>query len=636
MITLHQVRFAFGGRYLLDGASWQINPGEKIGLIGRNGTGKSTLLRIINEEYSIESGTLQKMRGLRIAFFNQDLLSYDTENSVLSVALEAFPEQLELDERIHRIVHRLETEHDNEALLHELHDAQERFAMIDGYQFRQNAATVLEGLGFTTRDLERPFREFSGGWRMRALLARMMLRDPDMLLLDEPTNHLDLPSIEWLENYLKSYQGTVIVVSHDRWFLDRIVNKIAEIDQRKISLYSGNFSEYIDQKSLRLALQEAAYRNQQKFLEEQNKLIDRFRAKASKASMAQSRIKMLERMEKVEAVDSEAPTIRIRFDAARQPGKIISHLIIQDKRFGDNVLLHDTEAMIRRGDKIALIGANGKGKSTLLRMINGSEPYDGKAETVYNVDAAFYAQHQLESLHLQNDLLTELQSFAPEKKESELRGILGSFLFSGDDVFKKISVLSGGEKARIALAKVLLSKANFLLLDEPTNHLDMATVSMLVDVLNDYEGSFLVVSHDRHFLSCVANRIWWIEDQHLRTYEGSYEEYEEWKTRQLKAEAVAEKKQPVQQKVEKPKLERSDEEKKQRQRTQKKFDKLEEELEQLRQSRHELENLLARPEVYSDPGKFQDHLDRFNRIDADFQAKTREWEELFEQLSGME
>ncbi len=525
MLTLNNIRFEFGGRYLYKDATWQINPGEKIGLIGLNGTGKSTLLRIINGEYALEQGEISKLKNMSIGFLNQDLLSYTSSETILEVAMQAFQDALRLDKEIHELLEKLEHDHSDE-ILHTLHDKQQAYDMLDGYNLRPKAESLLEGLGFSTSDLNRPLNEFSGGWRMRVMLARMMLQQPDLLMLDEPTNHLDLPSIQWVEQYLQDYKGTVIVVSHDRYFLDKVVNKIVEISGQQIRGYSGNYSFYLETKTERDELQRSQFKNQEKYIKEQEKLIDRFRAKASKAKMAQSRIKMLDRIERIEDVDDGTPEINIGFHIDKQPGKLISHLHIKDKSYGDLNILHNTEIRINRGDKIALIGANGRGKSTLLRMINGSEPYEGRGEQVHNVVPAFYAQHQLEALNLSNDLLTELIHFAPDRKEVELRSLLGAFLFSGDDVFKKIRVLSGGEKSRVALAKTILSKANFLILDEPTNHLDMQSVKILIKVLQDYEGSIIIVSHDRYFLSQLANKIWWIENHEVKEYPGTYEEYE--------------------------------------------------------------------------------------------------------------
>lgn len=642
MLTLNNINFEFGGRYLYRDASWQINPGEKIGLVGRNGTGKSTLLRIITGEYAIESGEINAIRGLTIGFLNQDLLSFSTDGSIRDVALGAFEEALTIEKEIEDILHQLENGNDSQEILEQLHDKQTRFEQLDGYRIRQKTDTLLEGLGFTTADLERPYKEFSGGWRMRVMLARIMLKEPDLLLLDEPTNHLDLPSIQWIEEYLQRYRGTVIVVSHDRWFLDRIVTKIAEVAQQKITLYTGNFTSYLQQKTERLELQESQYRNQEKYIKEQQKLIDRFRAKASKAAMAQSRIKMLDKLERVEAVESDGSDMRVRFEISRQPGKKVAEIGIKEKSYGEKKLMRDTSATILRGDKIALIGANGKGKSTLLRMINGGEPFVGSAEPVHEVHPAFYAQHQLESLNLQHNLLEELANWATDRKESELRALLGAFLFSGDDVFKKIQVLSGGEKARVALAKTILTKANFLILDEPTNHLDMHSVSILIDVLQEYEGTFIVVSHDRHFLSCIANKIWWIEDQKVREYPGTYEEFEASVQSANQKKSLAEKEEK-RARNEKPapaakpvKVEPTEDQKKQAKKLRQRFEKLEAELATLNEKKQQLEVKLADPNVFGQAEIFQSTLQEFNQIEAGISEKSKEWEDIFEQLSVIE
>ncbi|TAH43735.1 MAG: ABC transporter ATP-binding protein [Bacteroidetes bacterium] len=639
MLTLNNIRFEFGGRYLYKDATWQINPGEKIGLIGLNGTGKSTLLRIINGEYALEQGEISKLKNMTIGFLNQDLLSYSSSETILEVAMQAFEDALRLDKEIHELLEKLEHDHSDE-VLHALHDKQQAYDMLDGYSLKPKAESLLEGLGFSTTDLNRPLNEFSGGWRMRVMLARMMLQQPDLLMLDEPTNHLDLPSIEWVEQYLQDYKGTVIVVSHDRYFLDKVINKIVEISGQQIRGYTGNYSFYLESKAERDELQKSQFKNQEKYIKEQEKLIDRFRAKASKAKMAQSRIKMLDKIERIEDVDDGNPEINISFQIDKQPGKLISHLHIKKKAYGDLKILENTEVRINRGDKIALIGANGRGKSTVLRMINGSEPYEGKGEMVHNVQAAFYAQHQLEALNLSNDLITELIHFAPEKKEVELRSLLGAFLFSGDDVFKKIRVLSGGEKSRIALAKTILSKANFLILDEPTNHLDMQSVKILIQVLQDYEGSIIIVSHDRYFLSQIANKIWWIENYQIKEYPGNYEEYEYSRKQSLlmsKQEATRSKPEKKGKAEEKAQANpEQEEQKKLKKKLQQRFQNLEANLSRLKAEKSELEKQLSLPAVYGDPSKFQETLKLFNENTEKLKTFESEYEEVFESLAGME
>ncbi|MDE1152223.1 MAG: ABC-F family ATP-binding cassette domain-containing protein [Micavibrio sp.] len=513
---------------MYDEANWHIKPGEKIGLIGANGTGKTTLLKIIVGDYTPTSGTISKSKDLTIGYLNQDLLSYASDKSILHVAMEAFERQNQLHTEIENLLKKLETDY-SEELLNKLSDKQHEFETLDGYNIEYKAHEILAGLGFTEEQTHRKLAEFSGGWRMRVMLAKILLQAPDILLLDEPTNHLDLPSIQWLEDYLKAFEGAVVIVSHDRWFLDKVINRTVESRKGKLTVYAGNYTFYLEEKALREEIQRGEFKNQQSKIKQEERLIERFRAKASKAKMAQSRIKMLDKMERIDDVDDDNPSVNFKFKFSKQSGRAVFNIEGLNKSYPNLSILSDTEAVIEKGDKIALIGANGKGKSTLLRIVAGADfDFTGKAETGYNVTKTFFAQHQLESLHLENEILTELQTFAPKHTDTELRSILGSFLFTGDDVFKKIKVLSGGEKSRVALAKALTADANFLILDEPTNHLDMASVNILIQALQQYEGTFIAVSHDRYFLDNIANKIWYIEDQKIKEYPGTYAEYEIW------------------------------------------------------------------------------------------------------------
>ncbi len=640
MLVLNNISFEFGSRYLYRDTSWHIKPNEKIGLIGDNGTGKSTLLRIINGEYRLSEGEITRRKDLTIGFLNQDLLSYESKNSILLVAMEAFEQQNKLSAEIESLLHKLETDH-SESILHRLHDAQSLFDALDGYNIQSKAESVLEGLGFSTSDLQRPLNEFSGGWRMRVMLAKILLGKPDLLLLDEPTNHLDLPSIEWIEEYLDSYEGTVVIVSHDRFFLDRVVNKIAEIANGKITTYSGNYSFFMEAKALAEELQHNQFKNQEKNIKQQERFIERFRAKASKAKAVQSRIKALERIERISDVDSPAATINVSFSFNTQPGKIIASLDVKSKKYKDLEIFHDTQVTINRGDKIAMIGANGKGKSTLLRMIDESEPFEGKYEPGYNVVKAFYAQHQLESLGLENDLLRELQLCAPDQSDTTLRTLLGAFLFKGDDVFKKIRVLSGGEKSRVALAKTILTKANFMLLDEPTNHLDIHSVNVLIKVLQQFKGSYIVVSHDRFFLAEIANKIWYIEDKKLKEYPGTYAEFEAWKERmQIESSLVKPpapvKAGPVKQKENSLESKESKEKKKQQQKLGNLLKTLESQIESLQVMKHEAELLLADPEVYSDSTKVIETGNTIKSIEEQLERLQQEWETAFAEMIASE
>src|SRR5689334_12768048 len=518
---LQNVTFEFGARALVEDATWHIQSGERIGLIGYNGTGKSTILKLLAGEYQPSKGTVERSRETSIGYLHQDLLSFDTRDSILKVALGAFEKVLQLEKEIEELGKRLERDQD-EKLLHEYADKLHNLDTLEGYSIHHKTEEVLQGLGFANSDLHRPYNEFSGGWRMRVLLAKMILQQPDLLLLDEPTNHLDLPSIEWLEKYLQHYQGSVVIVSHDKFFLNRMVTKIVELYQKELHVYNGNYDFYETEKSQRIEFMQRAFENQQEYIRQQERFIERFRAKATKAAQAQSAMKRLEKLDRIEEVELERPNIRINFTVDKVPGKVLVELKHVSKSFGPIQIVEDTGAEINRGDKIALIGANGKGKSTLLRIIAGTETFQGERKWGHNVEESFYAQHQLEALNINNTIIDEMKECGSQMTELELRGLLGCFLFSGDDVDKKIRVLSGGEKARVALAKTIISKANFLLLDEPTNHLDMHSSDLLVEALNRYEGSYILVSHDRFFISKTANKIWEIVDYKIKEFKGGY------------------------------------------------------------------------------------------------------------------
>jgi len=528
VLALTDFSFEFAGRYLYRNANWHIKPSEKIGLVGLNGTGKSTLLRLISGEYELREGQMSKSNQLKIGFLNQDLLSVEFDESVRDVVLSGREDLVKLDTEIHQLLKEIETNYDDEQRLNRLGEVQEQFGQLGGYDWQSQGEKILEGLGFPTDWLGRPLKELSGGWRMRAILGRLLLMAPDLLLLDEPTNHLDLPTIQWLEGYLQEYQGTYVIVSHDRYFLNRTVNRIAEVAHQQMFHYKGNFNNYLEQKEERDELLQRQFENQQDFIKQQMNFISRFRYKASKAAAVQSRVKQLEKMDRIELQEKETRDFDIKFNIRIKSGKVVVDLKDVGKSYGDLEILQNAEAQVIRGDKIALIGANGKGKSTLLRMLVGNEPHTGSIEEGWNVESAFFAQHQLEALNLKNDLLNEIGTVSSEYTEKELRTVLGCFLFTGEDVFKKVKVLSGGEKSRLALAKTLITQSNFLLLDEPTNHLDMFSSSVLAESLDNYAGTVLFVSHDRTFISRVATKVWWIEDGKIKEYPGTYDEYKEW------------------------------------------------------------------------------------------------------------
>ena len=528
MISISDLDFHFGSRALYDNASLHIKPKDKIGLIGLNGTGKSTLLRLLVGEYKADGGSISMSKEVSLGFLNQDLLSYDTHESILHVAMQAFEEALELQKKIDDILVLFETDYSDD-LIDKLATMQERFEALGGYTMQARAEEILEGLGFSTEELQKPLKSFSGGWRMRVMLAKILLQQPSLLLLDEPTNHLDLPSIKWIENYLADYEGAVIIVSHDRAFLDRTTNTTVEVIGGKLVHYAGNYSYYLEEKVERNLIQKGAFENQQAQIRQAERFIERFKAKASKAKQAQSRVKALDKLERIDDVAGDAAKINMKFTFKVEPGRHILRMEHVTKKYDQKLIFRDTNVHIERGDKIALIGANGKGKSTLMRLVAGTEaPTNGKHQLGHNVIMSFYAQHQLESLTLDNEILQEMSEAGSKRNDMELRSVLGSFLFTGEEVFKKIKVLSGGEKSRVALAKTLISEANFLLLDEPTNHLDMVSVNILIQALEQYQGTFIVISHDRFFVENVATKIWYIEDFQLKEYPGTYNEYETW------------------------------------------------------------------------------------------------------------
>jgi len=585
------------------------------------------------------------------------------------VAMTAFERVLQLEKEIDVLGKRLEKDSENNDLLIQYTDALHEMDILDGYNIHHRTEEILQGLGFANADLDRPFREFSGGWRMRVLLARMILQKPDLLLLDEPTNHMDLPSIEWLEKYLQHYQGSVIIVSHDKYFLNRMVTKIVELYQKELHIYNGNYSFYETEKVQRVELQQRAFENQQDYIRQQERFIERFRAKASKAAAAQSAMKRLDKIDRIEDVEIERPNIRINFRVDKTPGRVLATLKHATKQFGALTIVENASAEIDRGDKIALIGANGKGKSTLLRMIAGTEPFSGERIWGHNVEESFYAQHQMEALDGNNTLIEEMQTCGSQKTDLELRVLLGCFLFSGDDVDKKIKVLSGGEKARVALAKTIVSKANFLLLDEPTNHLDMHSCDLLIEALNKYEGSLLLVSHDRYFISKTANKIWEIDEHKIREFKGTYEEWVDWKERNLAARqqtatAAATAARPTTGNGQKPPEANGQkpagaaapappppaakpvanvapqpvnkEAKKELQRQQRLFQELEGKIATLNKEKSRLEASLADPSTYSDKSKFVTAEAEYKKASDELGKANVQYEQVFEKIVELE
>ena len=535
MLTVQDLHLAFGGRVLFDGLSWTVRAGERVGLVGPNGAGKSTLLRVIAGDQTPDAGGVVYEGGATVGFLRQDTQEQDIDATPLEDALRAFDDVLRLEAESEALTAQMEAHPDHTsdayfALVERFSRVQDRLVTREAHTAEARTAAVLSGLGFTDDEMRRPLTTFSGGWRMRVTLARMLLGEPDVLLLDEPTNHLDIESIDWLENHLTTYPGAVVLVSHDRYFLDRMTTSTADLVRGQIDSYAGNYSFYLEARKERRAHWQARYDNQQKEIADAERFIARFRAKATKAKQAQSRIKMLEKLERIPAPPPEANTIRFRFPDPPASGRQVVELGAFSKTYpapggGETVVFDHAEPLVlERGDKVALVGKNGAGKSTLARILLATEPIDGERRLDRRAEMAHFAQHQAEALNPNLTVFQALQEVSRGHSDTELRSLLGAFLFTGDDAAKEVAVLSGGERSRLALARTLLSPANVLVLDEPTNHLDLVSKRVLAEALRQYTGTFVLVSHDRHFIDAVAESVWYVEDRTVRTYRGSYSE----------------------------------------------------------------------------------------------------------------
>lgn len=535
MIQLSGITLSFGSREIFKSLDWNIRQGKRIGLFGPNGVGKTTLLNMIAGRFAPDGGAITIPPSHVVGYLPQETQEKASGNSVVSEAMTAFKDIKELEREEEVLTKELEStadsSPDHDRLLLRLHSIHEELRTRDSHKVRYRAEKMLSGLGFEPAELEKPLDTFSGGWRMRVALAKLLLQDPNVLLLDEPTNHLDIESIDWLEGYLTSFEGSVVLVSHDRYFLDRMVNTIAELHGGVVTEYAGNYSFYLEEKDSRLQIQKAAFENQQRKIKDTERFIERFRYKNTKAKQVQSRVKMLEKLDRLPEPESDGAAVHINFPEPERSGKVVLELSEFSKSYPGQDGMDKTvfskagPLSVSRGDKIALIGKNGAGKSTLSRILVDQEPFEGDKKSGHNVELTFFAQHQAESLEPKNTILEELDSVNRGRTETELRTLLGAFLFTGEDVHKKVGVLSGGEKSRVALAKTLLYPKNFMILDEPTNHLDIQSRNVLAYALQQYGGTFVIVSHDRHFLDQVANKVWYAEDGGIITYPGTYSEF---------------------------------------------------------------------------------------------------------------
>ena len=526
MIQIENIGKSFGGQVLFHDLTWHITRDQRIGLVGPNGAGKTTLCRILTGAMEVDSGQVRRAKSATIGYLPQEIASAG-DGTVLGHLLAGFPEVQRLEAEMELLTAEMAEGEDggSEELTHRYGELQHQYESLGGYSLEARAKAILGGLGFLSDDFFKPLATFSGGWRMRVALGRLLLQAPDLLLLDEPTNHLDLESLQWLEDFLGAYEGTVMIISHDRYFLNRVVDHIAELELGRFALYRGDYDEYQAQKLARQEQIEAAQRNQAEQIEKMERFIRKFRYKATKARQVQSRIKMLERIERVEVL--RAPKrIHFRFPQPPRSGTSVCDLRKIRKAYGDNVVYTGVDFRLLRGDRVALVGVNGAGKSTLLKIVAGVLPFErGSRVLGHNVSVHYYAQHQLDALNPGNSVLEEVAAVADIETQPRLRTILGAFLFSGNDVEKPVAVLSGGEKSRLALAKMLLRPANLLCLDEPTNHLDVTAREILEEALEQFEGTMLFISHDRYFINRIATKVVEVRDNRLWEFAGDYDYY---------------------------------------------------------------------------------------------------------------
>src|SRR5712692_3375061 len=540
MIQLTGASKRFGPKILFEELDWLVTPGERTGLVGANGTGKSTLLKILAGVDSLDGGSQTLMKGATLGYLPQDGLSL-SGRSVFAECMTVFAGLRALEEEQEALAGRMAELDPGGAeyaqVSERFHQAESEFRARDGYAVEAQVGAVLSGLGFSREDWKRRTEEFSGGWQMRIALAKLLLEKPNLLLLDEPTNHLDLEARNWLENYLGQYPHAFVLVSHDRFFLDVTVKRIAELWNKHVHFYSGNFSKYEQQKNERRVQLAAAYKNQQDKIQQLEAFISRFRYQATKAKQVQSRIKELEKIERIE-IPPDEKTIHFKFPQPKPSGRIVAEFRAVAKSYGEKRVFANASFLIERGDRIALVGINGAGKSTLIKLLSGEEPLTtGEYRLGHNVTVDYFAQDQYKELDTDARMLDDLTEAAPRRTQTELRSLLGCFLFSEDDVFKRIGVLSGGERNRYALAKMLLSPSNFILLDEPTNHLDMRAKDVLLESLEEYTGTVVLVSHDRYFIDKLATRVFEIGNGKVEIYPGNYEDYL-WRKQGRAADAV--------------------------------------------------------------------------------------------------
>lgn len=630
MLNVHNLTVSFHGEALFQQIAFQVSAGDRIGLVGKNGSGKSTLLRVISGDQPYEEGNIALAKDAKIGFLRQDI-DFESGRTLIEEAQQAFIELKQIESDLESVNEQLATRTDYESdsynqLLIDLNELQARYEVLGGYTYQGETERILLGLGFGRDDFEKLTEEFSGGWRMRIELAKLLLQRNDILLLDEPTNHLDIESIVWLENFLTTYDGAVILVSHDKMFLDNTTNRTIEISFGKIYDYKKPYSEYLVYREQLQEQQLAELRNQQKEIEQTEKLIERFRAKASKASMAQSLIKKLDRMERIEVEERDTTKLNLHFPVSIQPGKVVVKMEHLSKSFDDHQVLRDINMLVSRGSKVAFVGQNGQGKSTLAKCIIGEESHNGVLELGHNVKIGYFAQNQSEYLDGSLTVYETLLQESTDSNRTNVRNILGSFLFRGDDVDKYVSVLSGGERNRLALAKLMMQSFNVLIMDEPTNHLDIDSKNVVKEALMNFEGTLLLVSHDREFLQGLTDIVYEFKDGQVNEFLGDIDYYLESRKatdfREVEKKSVI-----VNNKVEATPVKEDAETRRKRKTLQNRFSKVEREIENLETKISKLDKQLI--EEYGDGNVPEGFFKEYEETKEKLKALHDEWEELY-------
>lgn len=638
---INKLALHFGGRVMFNDIAFRINENDKIGLTGRNGAGKSTLLKTIMGIQKADEYDVSLPKGTTFGYLPQELF-VNSDKTVYEETRTAFDRVLAIEAEIAQLQHDLETRTDYETdsymeLIERFNEKETQLNNLGGYSLNEQIEKVLKGLGFSNSDFEKSVKAFSGGWQMRIELAKILLQKPDIILLDEPTNHLDIESVTWLETFLKEYPGAIMMVSHDKAFLDNITNRTIEVSRGEIDDYKASYTAYLTQRVERKELIQNAQKNQEREIAQIQRNIDRFRAKASKATFAQSLIKKLDKMEIIEVEEEDVAAMKIRFPKAIQPGRTIVSGKHIAKSYGEKKVITDMNFEIDRGDKIAFVGKNGMGKTTLSRMIAGDLTYEGTLQLGHNVKMGYYAQHQTENLHPKNTVLEEMELSAPGNYEGNLRTLLGAFLFSGDDVYKRVKVLSGGEKSRLAMAKLLLQPLNFLILDEPTNHLDMIAKDVLKQAMQNFDGSIIVVSHDREFLQDLTNKSFEFTPEGIKEHIGNiYEFLEKKKLDNFRAleldKEKATKKEPAKTQAADNDNDKNKEQEKELKRLKNALDKAEAEVSRLDKEIATIDDQLKDAAQYLELTKQPDFFIKYEQLKKQQAAAIEQWELASEQL----